>query len=820
MENEKNKFQLVKYRLHLDDPQILLVQGWFTKNELEENEVFFLLGDKRLSASVTTNEGIEVRKKYVQCEYNIDKEFYYWIHLPENMESKQYIRVFEKSESGKSRLITAIPCEKIIKKRNVIDKYIEDPIVGEHIVTLNGWYAIPKKDGKVDITIFDTRNQKISYTMETTYRADVATEYPEAKEGELIGFELKFEHKGEKSVLIVLQNAGKRTEYKCYINPSKMTKGLRKIEKLCKKTIQYTKNFGVKKAIDRAYVKIFKIDENDYKRWLKKNSLTQDEIEAQKRKKFEKMPLISIVVPLYKTPKQYLKELIESVQEQTYPNWELCLSDGSGENSPLQQMLKRYALSDKRIKIILNDEQLQISENTNRAIEQASGDYIAFADHDDLLTPDALYECVKALNKNPEIDVLYSDEDKITMDGKEYFEPHFKTDFNIDLLRSMNYICHLFVVDKNIIEKVGMLDSDYDGAQDYDMVLRCVEVAKKVYHIPRVLYHWRAHKDSTADNPQSKMYAFDAGRRAVQAHYDRVGINAKVHQGEYLGLYKTEHLISEKPMISIIIPNKDHIEDLDKCISSIETKSTYENYEFIVVENNSEKASTFRYYEELQKKNSRVNVVHWDKEFNYSAINNFGAQFAKGEYLLLLNNDTSIINSNCLEELVGYCMHEDVGAVGARLYYEDDTIQHAGVIVGFGGIAGHAFIGLPRSANGYFSRIICAQDMSAVTAACMMVKKKVFDQVGGLDTKFKVAFNDIDLCMKIRKEGYLIVYNPYAELYHYESKSRGMEDTPEKVRRFNSEIDRFKMKWPEILVDGDPYYNPNLSMERCDFGLK
>ena len=316
------------------------------------------------------------------------------------------------------------------------------------------------------------------------------------------------------------------------------------------------------------------------------------------------------------------------------------------------------------------------------------------------------------------------------------------------------------------------------------------------------------------------MYAFEAGARAIQAHYDRIGIAAKVHQGEYLGLYKTEHIIEEHPLISLIIPNKDHIEDLDKCISSIEEKSTYDNYEYIIVENNSEEEETFRYYKDLEKENPRVHVICWEGEFNYSAINNYGAKFAKGEYLLLLNNDTEFINGACLEELLGYCMHDDVGAVGARLYYSDDTIQHAGVVVGFGGIAGHAFIGLPRSANGYFSRIICAQDMSAVTAACMMVKKSVFEEVGGLSTELKIAFNDIDLCMKIREKGYLIVYNPYAELYHYESKSRGLENTKEKVERFNGEIATFAQKWPEILKNGDPYYNPNLSLERCDFSLK
>lgn len=582
----------------------------------------------------------------------------------------------------------------------------------------------------------------------------------------------------------------------------------------------------IRKFKNRVINKLFKRgnkverEKNVYEIWMGGHQASGEELERQRVTRFSYEPMISIVVPLYNTPLSYLYALIKSVKKQTYKNWELCLSDGSGRGvSKLILVLKIYSMLDRRIRNVVNHVPLKISENTNRAIQIAQGEFIAFADHDDLLAPDALFECVKALNENPKIDVLYTDEDKITMDGQEFFEPHFKTDFNIDLLCSMNYICHFVVVSKKIVEQVGMLREEFDGAQDYDFILRSIEVADYVYHIPKALYHWRAHMDSTAQNPQSKMYAFEAGARAVQAHYDRIGIAAKVHQGEYLGLYRTEHIIEEQPLISIIIANKDHIVDLDKCINSIEQKSNYKNYEYIIVENNSEEEGTFEYYKELEQKNNRARVIYWKGEFNYSAINNYGVKYAKGEYLLLLNNDTEIINETCLEELLGYCMHEDVGAVGARLYYDNDIIQHAGVIVGFGGIAGHAFTGLPRSANGYFSRIICAQDMSAVTAACMMVKKKVFEEVGGLDETLKVAFNDVDFCMKVRQAGYLIVYNPYAELYHYESKSRGAEDTEEKVKRFQNEIEIFAHKWPEILKAGDPYYSPNLSIDRGDFTL-
>lgn len=817
MNSKDNEFNIIKYRLKVGNPQILLVQGWFSQNTMDDIEILFLMNNRRLVPKISIREGIEVRKKYLAYSYGIDKEYYFWIPLPDDMDKTQCLKVFVK-KGEKARLVRAIPSIDIFKLRKKVDKYVDEPKITDEKIEINGWYI--SRENHVDIKLIDHTGNSVPYEIKEVYRQDVVLEYPEAKDEDIHGFRLEAANTKAKYVDVLLMEGEKSSKYRCVLNVSSLKKGILMVNKLGSKTISYFKNNGLKKTIKRAVVKTFRIDENNYKAWLKKNQITAEELERQKNVKFQFEPKISIVVPLYKTPANYLKEMIDSVMQQTYSNWQLCLSDGSGKESPLTDLLKRYETSDSRIKVVYNTEALKISENTNRAIEIADGEYIAFADHDDLLSPDALYECVKMMNEDSKIDMIYSDEDKITMDGKEYFEPHFKTDFNIDLLCSMNYICHLCVVSKKIIEKIGTLRSEYDGAQDYDFVLRSVEVANKVCHIPKVLYHWRAHKDSTSENPQSKMYAFEAGARAIQAHYDRIGIKAKVHQGEYLGLYKTEHILDTKPLISIIIPNKDHISDLDKCISSIVNKSKYENYEFIIVENNSEEDQTFEYYKDLERENNKVRVVYWEKEFNYSAINNYGAQFANGEYLLLLNNDTEIINDDCLEELVGYCMHNNVGAVGARLYYGDDTIQHAGVIMGFGGIAGHAFVGLPRSANGYFSRIICAQDLSAVTAACMMVKHSVFREVGGLDEKLKVAFNDIDLCMKIRQAGYLIVYNPYAELYHYESKSRGMEDTKEKVERFNGEIAAFAQKWPEILKNGDPYYNPNLSIERCDFGLK
>ena len=406
------------------------------------------------------------------------------------------------------------------------------------------------------------------------------------------------------------------------------------------------------------------------------------------------------------------------------------------------------------------------------------------------------------------------------MDGKKRFEPHFKPDFDLDLLCSVNYICHLFAAKKELVDMAGGFCSEYDGAQDLDFILRCCENAKNIRHIPKILYHWRCHMQSTAANPESKLYAFEAGRRAIEAHYSRIGVPAAVENAAFYGMYRTKYDWKEKPLVSIIIPNKDHRKDLETCVNSILEKTTYPNIEFIIVENNSTEQETFDYYKDLETMRENVHVVFYEGGFNYSKINNFGADAAKGSYLLLLNNDTEMIDGGAIGEMLGYCMRGDVGIVGAKLLYEDETIQHAGVVLGFGGTAGHAFIGKPRYDTGYFGRILCAQDYSAVTAACMMVKRSVFDEVGGLTEELAVAFNDIDFCLKVRKTGKLVVYDPYAEWFHYESKSRGYEDSPEKVERFNDEVDTLLRSWREINEQGDPYYNPNLTLDNSDFSLR
>ena len=551
-----------------------------------------------------------------------------------------------------------------------------------------------------------------------------------------------------------------------------------------------------------------------YTVFAKKHAASPKQLKEQAKENFSPAPLFSIAVPLYHTPLGFLKSLIESVQNQSYGNWQLCLADGSRDDA-LKEFIEANYGKDRRIVYQHLEENTGIAGNTNAALAMAQGDYIVFADHDDTLAPEALYEVARVVREYPEMELIYSDEDLMDECGNALY-PHFKPDFNLDYLRSINYICHLVVINKNLLEKVGSLRSEFDGAQDHDFLLRCSENTDHIYHIPKVLYHWRSHDGSTAGNQGDKQYAIDAGKRALQEHYRRMGLDAEVEFTGIFIMYRTKFKVQGNPKVSILIPTKDHTEDLEKCIVSIEEKSTWKNVEIIVIENNSEKEETFAYYEKLKKRYDNVRVVTYEGGFNYSAINNFGAQFATGEYLLLLNNDTEAITPDWLERLLGYCQREDVAIAGAKLLYPDNTVQHAGVVVGIGGFAGHIQTGYGRNYTGYMGRLQAAQEVSAVTGACLMVKKSIFDQLQGLDESFAVAFNDVDFCLRARALGKFVVFVPDAELYHYESKSRGYETTPEKKSRFEKEVEHFKDRYQDMIAKGDPYYNPNLTLQRGD----
>lgn len=704
--------------------------------------------------------------------------------------------------------------------------------IREKSITLNGWAIGKTPEEKAEFSVEDGSKKPVKFKYVSTRRDDVSQIYFKEIIDRDFGFDIQFEYERGRDYYLVIRCGGRKVRIK--YNEELITrrssvayKRRQKIKDLMNmETVHVAMDFwkenGLKALILKSRHKLQGIDNDyDYGEWYQLTKPDEEELETQKKEVFDYRPKLSIVIPAYKTPERYLKEMLQSIKDQTYQNWEVCVADGSPRGESSERVLKKFAEQDKRFKYVILGENKGISGNTNAAMDMATGDFIVLADHDDTIPPHALYECVKAINMDPEYDVIYSDEDKLDMDGKALFDPHFKPDFNPDLLTSVNYICHLFVVNRDLVDAVGGFRQEFDGAQDYDFIFRCTEAARKIYHIPKVLYHWRCHQNSTASNPESKMYAFEAGARAIKAHFQRCNIPVEsVEKGVDFGIYHTKFAIKGEPLVSVVIPNKDHHSDLDLCIRSLMEKGTYKNLEFIVVENNSTDKATFSYYERIQKEYPNVRVVTWEKGFNFSAINNFGVKHARGEYLLFLNNDTEIIEKDVIREMLGYCQREDVGAVGARLLYQDDTIQHAGVVVGFGGIAGHTFIGLHRAENSYFHRAMCDQDYSAVTAACIMTKKALFDQVEGFTEELAVAFNDIDFCMKIRSLGKLVVYNPYALLYHYESKSRGLEDTPEKVARFNREIAIFAKRWPDILRNGDPYYNPNLTLRKSNFALR
>lgn len=704
--------------------------------------------------------------------------------------------------------------------------------IRENSIQLNGWAIGKTPETEITYQVEDGAHQPIRFQYVATRRDDVSQIYFGRTVEKELGFDIQFPYERGKDYYLIAKGEGRKIRIKyneelIRKRSSVAHKRMQKIRDLMnmetvRVCLDFWKENGLKALLVKSKHKLQGIDNDyDYGEWYSLTKPTAEELEEQRKKVFDAPVKFSIVIPAFKTPERFLREMLDSIAEQTYANWEVCVADGSPAGQSCERVLEQYAKKDSRFKYVILGENKGISGNTNAAMDMATGDYIVLADHDDKLTPNALYECAKLLQEHPGCDCFYSDEDKLDMDGGALFDPHFKPDFNPDLLTSVNYICHLFVVKRTLLDQVGGFRHEFDGAQDYDFIFRCTERAKEICHIPKVLYHWRCHQESTASNPESKLYAFEAGARAIMAHYERCGIPAeKVEKGVDYGIYHTTFKIQGNPLVSVIIPNKDHSVDLDLCIRSIIERATYKNLEFIVVENNSTEQETFAYYEKIQKEFPQVKVVRWEREFNYSAINNFGAAFAKGEYLMLLNNDTEIIASRLFEEMLGFCQRKEVGIVGARLLYEDDTIQHAGVVIGFGGVAGHTFIGLHEAENSYFHRVMCAQDYSAVTAACLMVKKSVFEEVGGLTEELAVAFNDVDFCLKVRAAGYLVVYAPYAVMHHYESKSRGLEDTTEKVARFNREWALVAKRWPDILQNGDPYYNPNLTLRKSDFSLR
>ncbi len=547
--------------------------------------------------------------------------------------------------------------------------------------------------------------------------------------------------------------------------------------------------------------------------------LKEKDREYQEKRLFDRTATISILVPLYNTPLQFLSEMLDSVQAQTCRHYELCLADGSdGEHTEVGEIVKRRALNDNRIRYIKLANNKGISENTNACIQMATGSYFALLDHDDLLHPSALYYVMEAIERTG-ADFIYTDEATFKKHPKDAYLPHFKQDFSPDTLRAHNYICHLTVFSRELAEKVGCFRTAYDGSQDFDMVLRLTEKAKKIVHIPRILYYWRNHQASVAFDVAAKPYVVSAAKAAIEDHLGRMGMQGKVMDTVVPSIYRISYAVEEKALVSIIIPTSDHVEKLQKCIASILEKTDYRPYEIMIVENNSKEQRTFDYYESL-KSDGRIKVLVWSKPFNYSAINNFAATHASGKYLLFLNNDTEIINPGWMTEMLMFAQRPDVGAVGAKLYYPDGSVQHAGIGIGLLTLAGHYHRGFPHDDYGYMGRLQYQQNVSAVTGACLLMRAQMYRELGGMEETLAVNFNDVDLCLRIRERGYLIVFTPFAELVHYESLSRGTDESPEKRKRYLQEEAFMRGRWAKQLEEGDPYLGPNFDPLREDFSYR
>ena len=708
-----------------------------------------------------------------------------------------------------------------------IQYYVDFCGLEDRRITIRGWML--DLIGENDLSVTDENGNEVPGVLNRSLRPDVAENLglegmvSENTESGFVFSCPRSEFQGKKLVFHMKNTLVE----KCYeISMKKFDFQYSKAGRL-KKAIgrgrlaenkEILKKRGITGLLDHVKDNYF-TDEEQYQRWLKKKRPSAWELHRQSKRTFDYEPLISIVIPLYNTPQEYLRKLLQSITAQSYGKFELCLADGSTKKGPAAFVKKFYG-NDPRIRLKHLKLNAGISENTNEAIRMATGEFLMFADHDDFLEPDALYEMVRALNENRELDLIYTDEDLCDEKGERFFAPRMKPDFNPDFLRSINYICHLVLVRRSLAEEVGLLRKQCDGAQDYDFLLRCIEKTDRVYHIPKVLYHWRVSETSTAGNQDSKTYAIDAGKLALTEHYARLGYEAEVEYTGIFIMYRMRLKLKSQPLVTILIPNKDQAETLANCLASIYEKTDYLHFEILVVENNSEKEETFAYYEKMKQEHENFHVVTYQGGFNYSAINNFGVRHAKGEYLLFLNNDTEVISPFWIREMLGFCQREDTAAVGAKLFYPDGLVQHCGVVVGLANYAGHVQNFKTRRDNGYFGRLRAVQDISAVTAACMLVKRSVFEEIGGFDESFEVAFNDVDLCLRIRETGKLIVQDPNVELYHYESKSRGYENTPEKLARFKGEVIRFRKRWKAFLEKGDPYYSPNLTLMNGECTLR
>ncbi len=758
------------------------------------------------------------------------EELGFSVTVPDLME---FIRDHQKLsitvQSGSQKRVLFSRTTSQLKKEfyeSTIKYHMDDVSCTEEEVVLRGW--ITDATGDCFPTFTDETGRDLSANVSRSLRRDVADvlgldEYYQEHVWGFTFFMPRKEISGN-TLLMKMENSYTSQTFRLALNrPIWMSAGAELLKpsmllERSRKAKAQLKTRGMKGFMQ--YVLMgWLFPSREYESWLKQHRADRQKLQQQREETFPYEPLISFVIPIYNTPERYLRPLMDSILAQSYTNFEICLADGSTSSEPADFLNRQYA-KEPRIHLLHLKENRGISENTNAAINMASGEFLVFSDHDDFLEPDALYEMVRLLNENPALDLIYTDEDLTDEEGKHFQSPRFKPDFNPDLLRSINYICHLTMVRTSLAKEIGLLRSSCDGAQDYDFLLRCIERTDRVGHIPRILYHWRAHGESTAENQDSKQYAIDAGMRSLTEHFSRLGYEAEITYSGIFILFQWKLALKQEPLVTILIPNKDHTDTLDICVQSIYDKTDYPNFEILVVENNSTEETTFNYYKKMQKMHENFRVVTYRGGFNYSAINNFGAEQARGDYILFLNNDTEVISPFWIREMLGLCQRENTAAVGAKLYYADNTVQHCGVVIGIGNFAGHILPFSTRQDPGYLGRLKAVQDISAVTAACILVKKSVFKEIGGFYEELAVSLNDVDLCLRMREKGYLVTLDPNVELYHYESRTRGYENTPEKQERFKKEILLFRKRWKGLLDQGDPYYNPNLSICAADCSLR
>jgi O-antigen biosynthesis protein len=559
-----------------------------------------------------------------------------------------------------------------------------------------------------------------------------------------------------------------------------------------------------------------------YKQWIARHdSLADKDLRAIQAhiSAFENRPLISVLMPTFDTPEKWLWRAIESVRSQLYPHWELCVADDGSSAAGVRTMLEEYARLDRRIRVVFRQTNGHISAASNTALEMATGDFIALLDHDDELPMHALYMVAVALNEDPGLDLIYSDEDKIDESGRR-FSPYFKPDWDPILLTGMNVVSHLGVYRTSLVRSLGGFREGFEGSQDWDLALRAGEAisSARIHHIPHVLYHWRALDGSTSVSVGQKPYALQAGEKAVREHLERTGFEGQISETLAGHLRASPKTPDPAPLVSVVIPTRNGLALLRRCIESLLEKTRYPNYEILIVDNQSDDPETLAYLERIAA-NAGVRILKDDRPFNYSALNNAAVKSARGSYLCLMNNDIEVISENWLDEMVGWAARPEIGAVGAKLYYPDETIQHAGVILGMGGVAGHVYCKIPKNSTGYMKRLVLVQHFSAVTAACLVVRKALYEEVGGLDEKnLAVDFSDVDFCLRLTERGYRNLWTPYAELYHHESATRGTSDTPEKKLRFQREVDFFRSRWGHMLRC-DAAHNPNLTLDSSWPGL-